>query len=470
MEFFADKIEQFKDKTALIESNGDKVTYADIVKTSDEFKAKTEGRALAFVLCTNTIGSIVGYLSFMRNRIVPTMLDAKIDAGLLSDLVNEYRPQYIYMPADHDMIEGYDDTADFYGYKLTTRREKSGYELYPDLALLLTTSGSTGSPKFVRQSYANIQANTESIDEYLHIDENEKPITTLPMYYTYGLSVIQSHVNRGATILVTEDTVVNAAFWKFFKQEGATSIAGVPYTYEMLKKLRFMRMDLPTLKTMTQAGGKLPYDLHKEFGEYALSKGINMVVMYGQCEATARMAYLAPDKVIEKCGSIGVAIPGGRFEIRDVDGNPITEPEKDGELVYHGPNVTLGYALKAEDLAKGDERGGALQTGDVAKFDKDGFYYITGRLKRFLKIYGSRVNLDEIDQLIIKQFPGIECASTGTDNHLITYITDESLVDQVRDFIPEKTHINRAAVEVRHIDEIPRNGSGKITYKSLPKE
>jgi acyl-coenzyme A synthetase/AMP-(fatty) acid ligase len=271
----------------------------------------------------------------------------------------------------------------------------------------------------------------------------------------------------GATILITDKSLMQKGFWNFFKDNGATSFGGVPYTYEILKKLRFMKMDLPSLRTMTQAGGKLTPELHEEFAEYAKETGRNFVVMYGQCEATARMAYLPADKAVEKKGSMGIAIPGGRFHLIDVNGEIITEPFVTGELVYEGANVTLGYAECGDDLAKGDERGGILQTGDMAQFDNDGYYYIVGRKRHFLKIYGNRVNLYEIDRMIKGAFDGMDCASTDMDDHMSVYITDESAADAVKNYVVSKTGLNPAAFQVVVIDAIPKNDAGKVLYKEL---
>ena len=305
--------------------------------------------------------------------------------------------------------------------------------------------------------------------DYLGLGESEKPITTLPMNYTYGLSIINSHLFVGATILVTDRGLMQKEFWTFFKKQGATSFGGVPYTYEMLDRLRFFKMDLPTLRYSTQAGGKLTPELHKKFAEYAQAKGVKFIVMYGQCEATARMGYLPADKSIEKYGSMGIAIPGGQFKLIDIDGNEIKEPLTTGELVYKGDNVTLGYAECGDDLKKGDERKGILQTGDMAQFDEEGFYYIVGRKKRFLKIYGNRVNLDEIDRMIKTKFDNIDCASTGVDDHMYIFVTDSSIAHDVKAFVVSKTGLNQAAFKTVVIDEIPKNDAGKTLYKELSK-
>ena len=258
-------------------------------------------------------------------------------------------------------------------------------------------------------------------------------------------------------------------FWNFFKEQCATSFGGVPYTYEMLERLRFFRMELPSLRYYTQAGGKLTPELHKKFAEHAREKNIKFIVMYGQCEATARMGYLPAEKSVEKCGSMGIAIPGGKFHLIDINGQDVTEAHVTGELVYEGANVTLGYAECGEDLIKGDERGGILQTGDMAQFDEDGYYYIVGRKKRFLKIYGNRVNLDEIDRLIKTHFDNIDCASTGVDDHMYLFVTDETIAGDVKGFVAAKTGLNPAAFQTIVIEEIPKNDAGKTLYKELTK-
>ena len=460
---------------AVVMDDGRAVSYAELKRMTDEWAVKVPPRSLVFLLVGNNIDSLVAYVACLNHGIVPLMLDAKIDGQLLQRFIDVYHPDFIWRPED-----------DGYVLKprsiLNTRKGEGSVPcdpsipwferkaLYPDLALLLTTSGSTGSPKLVRQSYKNIRANTASIVEYLKLDSTERPITTLPMNYTYGLSIINSHLAAGATILLTEKSIMQREFWNFFVEQGATSFGGVPYTYEMLDKLMFFRRKLPSLRTMTQAGGKILPDLHRKFAEYAQREGKNFVVMYGQCEATARMSYLPPERALDKVGSMGIAIPGGKFAIVDDNGNAITEPETTGELVYEGANVTLGYAECADDLAKGDERSGRLVTGDMAKRDADGFYYIVGRKRRFLKIFGNRVNLDETERLIKSTFPDIDCACGGVDDKMKIYVAGSNGSGNlwaIRDFVAEKTHLNFAAFDVMSISEIPKNASGKTLYSEL---
>lgn len=459
---------QFGDRTAFSDDKGQRITYAELGAVSERTGQKMSGRSLAFCLCENSVGSVIGYISCLEHGIVPLLIDRKINDELLKHLIELYQPAYLYFPAD--MKEKFSDCLvlnEEYRYVLARTGFPEAIELYEELGLLLTTSGSTGSPKLVRQSYTNIQSNAESIASYLELDDSERPVSTLPMNYTYGLSVINSHMQVGAEVLLTDATMMMKAFWDYMKKERATSIAGVPFTYEILKRARFFKMDLPDLRYMTQAGGKLSPELHKEFAEWAIEHNKKFIVMYGQTEATARMSYLPAGKSLEKYGSMGIAIPGGRFSLIDVNGDEISQPEVTGELVYEGPNVTLGYAECREDLAKGDERNGRLETGDMAKVDKDGFYYIVGRKKRFLKIFGNRVNLDETDRLVKRRFEGMDCASTGVDDRMKTFITDKNCIDKVRQYLSDTMHLSESAFEVRYVPEIPKNEAGKTIYTKL---
>lgn len=460
---------KFSNNVAVITESGGRVSYSALADYCSSLTRHIPRRCLVFNLCRNELGSLVGYVAFLNAKIVPLMLKADLDENLLRELIKAYKPDYLSVPSE--MAGKIADCKIVYenlGYALLKTAFNSVYSLNDDLALLLTTSGSTGSPKLVRQSYKNIESNTTSIVEYLSLDESERTITTLPMNYTYGLSIINTHLAVGASIVLTDKALMQKEFWQQLKEYEATSFGGVPYTYEMLNRLRFERMDLPALRSITQAGGKLSPALHEKFAKWAAEKNKKFIVMYGQTEATARMSYLPAEKSLEKSGSIGVAIPGGKFSLIADDGCEITAPETAGELVYYGDNVTMGYAECGEDLIKGDERNGRLETGDVAKFDKDSFFYIVGRKKRFLKIFGNRVNLDETERLLKAEFAYSDFACGGVDDKMSVFLTNESLKDAVLAFLVNTLKLHASAFKVCPIDAIPRNESGKVLYNDLP--
>ena len=316
----------------------------------------------------------------------------------------------------------------------------------------------------MKLTYANIFSNAKAIAKYLNINQRSKPITTLPLHYSFGLSIINSHLIKGSTILLTNDSILKKQFWTFLKDKKATSFSGVPYTFVILKKIKFFNKNLPFLKTITQAGGKLNTNLQLEFANYCNKFGKTFIVMYGQTEASPRMSYLPKDKVINKLGSIGIPIPGGSFYLVD-NQKKIIKNNKKGELVYRGENVSMGYALSGEDLGKADENNNVLFTGDIARKDQDGFYYILGRKNRFIKLFGNRINLDEVESLLSEK--NINCACIGENDKMIVYVTNESSILRVSNEVTSLFKINKRLYDIRIIKNIPKNSSGKIIYSSL---
>ncbi len=463
---FYDDVGRHENAIALVTETGEKISYRELGQSADSLSSKLEGHGLAFLLVDNSKASVAGYLACLRSRTPAALLASGLHPDLLARLLQEYRPCHVWLPAGRasEVPNGVERASQDTHVLLATDANRP--VIHEDLALLMTTSGSTGSPKFVRQSHRNISANTDAISEYLEIGPQDRAISSLPMHYVFGLSVINSHLFRGASIVLTNKGPAEKGFWDLVRSEQATSFAGVPFTYEMLKRLRFGRMSLPSLKVLTQAGGKLDAASVAEFAELCESKSMRFFVMYGAAEATARMAYLPPSEAREKPSSIGVAIPGGEFWLEDETGVVIESSGVVGELCFRGDNVTMGYATCRGDLAKGDERGKVLRTGDMAKRDEQGYYFVVGRKSRFLKIFGNRVNLEELEQLIRKQ--GFDCACAGEDDHLCIYITKAGQQEVVMQFVQNLTKLHHSAYRVVVLDHIPRNESGKILYASLP--
>lgn len=459
-------LDKYRNKTAVTTEKGNKMTYAQLKEDAESIVAEMEPRKFTFCLCENTIGSFVGYVAFMTHNVPTVLLDASKDSRVIGSLIDHYKPTYIWKPKNNhiDIADLTDVILTYEDYELV-KTKFDGYEIHPDVLLCLTTSGTTGSPKFVKLTEDNLRSNAESIADYLKITEKERAITSLPMYYSFGMSVINSHLIKGATLLLTDKAVIQREFLTFLKEGKATSIAGVPYTYEMLRRLRFLKMDLPELKTMIQAGGKLNANIVKEYVNAAQASGKEFIVMYGQTEAAPRMSYLPFDKALEKYASIGIAIPGGKLSLRDVNDQEITTIDTDGELIYKGPNVCMGYAECIEDLAKGDENHGVLHTGDVARFDSDGYFYITGRMKRFVKVWGNRCNLDATEQLV--KAITTSCACVGVDDKITVFVTESGLDEKIKNYLIDKTGLNIRAFDVKVIDAIPTLPSGKLDYQTM---
>lgn len=453
---FLDLDKKDRSAVAVIDDSGAQLTYGEICDFSAEFGRQLPARSLVFLLAENRIGSLLGYTACLSDRIVPLILSAKTETGLYERLRDLYRPAYLWAP--EEMEFPYEPVFAAWGYKLL----KTGFDsapLYEDLAMLLPTSGSTGSPKLVRHSYRNIEANADNVRRLFGLTADERAMAILPMHYTMGLSVIASHLLAGATLLLSGRSLLDRGFWAMLKE--ATSFTGVPYSYELLMKMRLTRMDLPNLRIITQGGGKLTPEMFRALAEFARDKGKQFIATYGQSECTARMAYLPAELALEKTCSIGIAEPGGQLSIIDEAGVETFEGEATGEMVYRGENVTLGYANGPDDLLKGDENHGVRRTGDLARRDADGCYFIVGRLGRFLKIFGLRIGLDEVENLIRQEFKA-DCYCKGDDEKLIVLVTDPSLVERLPAFIEEKTHLFHKNIEIRTVSEILRNEAGKI--------
>lgn len=453
------------DTLAMIDNEGNRITYGKLTELVDTIGTQVEARSLIFNLCKNTVGSMIGYLGFVEHEAVPVTLSAKIDDKLLLTLLEIYTPAYIWLPVEEEHRFDFEKKFEMYGYTLL----KTGNETYPvndSLQLCMTTSGSTGSPKLVRYKKGNLEANAKNVAIAFGWTEEERAICDLGMQYTMGLNVINTHLYVGATVLLTTYNLLSPEFWDYIKKERGTNFTGVPFSYDIFFRLHFERMDLPDLHTLSQGGGKLTEKRFVQLAEYAQRNGKRFIASFGTTETSARMACLPPELALSKIGSIGRAIPEGELFLVDENGKILTEPVAEGEMCYKGPNVTMGYAVCREDLLKDDEFNGIYHTGDLARRDEDGCYYVTGRLSRFLKLLSYRVSLDQSERLIQQEF-NIECACSGTDHRMNIYIIDGSKKAEVLDFISEKTGLFKNLFKVFVVPEILRNESGKIRYKEM---
>lgn len=454
-----------EEMVALKDNEGNRLTYGELKKEINRFCPNMEKRAVVFLLCKNTVGAMVGYLSFVEHGIVPLLLSSKIDSDLLDELLRTYTPMYLWIPEEEVGRFYYESIYHCYGYHLLVTGNKI-YPIHDDLELLMTTSGSTGSPKLVRYKKGNLEANAKNVSIAFGWTSAERPICDLGMQYTMGLNVINTHLYVGATVLLTTYNLFRSEFWDYIRTEKATNFTGVPFSYDIFARLHFDRMDLPYLTTLSQGGGKLTDKRFMWLADYADKHNKRFLASFGTTETSARMSVLPAEFAKIKIGSIGKAVPEGELFLIDSEGNVLTEPIAEGEMCYKGPNVTMGYGICRDDLMKGDEWKGIYRTGDLARRDEDGYYYVTGRKSRFLKILSYRIGLDECEHLIQEQF-GIECACTGTDQRMDIYITDSGKVKDVQDFVCRKTGLFKNLFKIFVIDNIPRNDSGKIKYKDL---
>ena len=458
-------------RTALLDAaSGDGLTYGDLLVEADALgRILGRDRQLLLLLSRNDLFSVLAYATAHLEGHAIALVDGSRDAAIHAPIVEDYAPDWVLGPAGSGALlsaaaADVFDAMPFRGGELV-RMTPSSRGLHPDLAVLLSTSGTTGSRKFVRLSRRNVDSNADAIRTALGIGEDERPVTSLPFHYTFGLSVLTSHLAAGATIVVTGDSVVQSSLWDTVRTQACTSIAGVPYTYQMLERIGYRDMDLPSLRTMQQAGGALDRSLTRAYADHMVAKGGRLFVMYGQTEATARMAYVPPERLFTHIGSAGIPIPGGRIRIdrhtvERVDGRRV------GEVVYEGPNVMLGYATSRADLARGDDLGGVLRTGDLGYLDEDGFLYLVGRSKRIAKIFGLRVNLDEVERLLADHGPVAVVGGEDAIWAFCSFGTDGSL-DSLAADLAKRMRLHRSSLRLRHVDDLPRSAAGKVDYREV---
>jgi acyl-CoA synthetase (AMP-forming)/AMP-acid ligase II len=442
------RLAEHGDRVAVV-SGGGTTTYAELANRVDEAARRLGAtRRLVLLGMSTTLDALVAYLGALAGG-HPVVLAPATDERAIAGLVHTYDPDVVVHPSS--------DASTYHH-----RRDGSAHDLHPDLALLLSTSGSTGSPKLVRLSGGNVQANAEAIADYLDIRPTDRAVTTLPLHYCYGLSVLHSHLLRGAAIVLTEVSVVDACFWDLVREQGVTSFAGVPHTFDLLQRVGFARMHLPDLRYVTQAGGRLPPDRVRDWARVGRRQGWDLVVMYGQTEATARMAYLPPHLAEARPEAIGVPVPGGSLRVE-----PVAEHDEPGvgELVYSGPNVMLGYAETPEDLGHG-RTVQELRTGDLARLAPDGLYEVVGRRSRFLKLYGLRVDLGRLEERLAGEHR-LTASCVGDDDGITVAVEGRPDPERVREAVAASCAVPARVVQVLPVDLLPRLANGKPDLRAV---
>jgi long-chain acyl-CoA synthetase len=431
-------------RTALVDVRADRSwTYAELAADVLRRAAAIPSRRKSLVacLCRPDAQSAIAYLGAMAAEHAVMMLDGAADRDAIDRLLDLYQVEFLL---DGDGCE---------------RLHVSDGPIGDELAVLLSTSGSTGSPKYVRLSRHNVDANAAQIVQILDIDGDERAVQALPLHYSYGLSVLNSHLLAGASVVFPGASLVRPRFWEATRDHACTSLAGVPYTYTILTRVGFEDTALPDLRTLTQAGGRMEPETVLHFGRHMIERGGRLVVMYGQTEATARIAYVPPDRVLDKPDRVGVSVPGGRLSLAD-----------DGELLYEGPNVMLGYARRRADLAAGRVNRGRLATGDLASVDDEGFYSIVGRKRRMAKLSGQRVNLDELEILLMAHG---RVAALELSGRLVLVRAAGATTTSRRELsqhVGELIRIPTRFIRVLDVDRLPLTSTGKTDYGTLADE
>lgn len=452
--------QRMRSRVAIKDDLDRKITYGELWDNVEKLKQIVETRSFIFILCDNSLETLSFYFKTICLKAVPLLLSAEIDDLKLQYLVKIYNPEFIWTKGSRigltEICVLYDND-----YRLWKTKAKKKI-LNDELALILMTSGSTGNSKTVRISYHNLRDSIEASVNFFSLREDDRTITTLPMNFTYGLAILHMHWHIGALVLTTYNKVFNDKFWTFFEKEQVTNFAGVSFTYKLLKAGGFLKRKYPSLRFVSQAGDRMPEDLLKLFIE--AMPNVKFYKLYGQTEGTVFLCGLNCKNVNVPymLQSVGKPLGNWKVEIRNKDRSGI------GEIFILGDTVSMGYASTDEDLALGDINQGCLNTGDLGRLDENGNLFIQGRKSRFVKLMGTRVNLDDIEEAIRNAWPHIGCACKGEDDNLILYHTQDDInSEELRYFISKFVHINEKLISVKYKDEIPKTLSGKVNYGGL---
>lgn len=417
-------------------------------------------KQLVFLYCKNQVHSVGMYFSLLKGNFVVALLNEELTTNLKIELEEIYQP-CIIIDESRVEVEFYSiNTIKSNSHKIQLfkiNNNKKNVLIHPKIKLLLSTSGTTGSPKFVKLSEENIYENAISISSYLPIIDKDVTPLNLSIFYSYGLSVLHSNALNGGEIVCNTEDVLSKGFWSQFVEFGFTSIAGVPFVYEMLDRIGFRKKQYPTLRYLTQAGGNLNEKIKLRFLDYSLENKLEFFIMYGQTEASPRISFVPPANLKEKITSIGKPILNGKLSI----------DKETNELIYEGPNVFGGYAQNLQDLTNWEviEK---LYTGDLAIKDEDGFYFITGRMKRFIKIFGNRVNLDELESFFKRKLDGINVACVGVNDKNVIVFTDTDVnIEHLKKSVSQELKIHSSVIKHEIINEFPLTSNGKVNYKEL---
>lgn len=446
------------DKVALTDEYGRKVTYGQLKNDCGKVMTEIGSRNVLLVITDHTIETVRFYYAIMGSYNVPLLLDEKMNKEFIRNYYELYRPQYIWINKKlFSVLENIGETVYESESHIMVKTVFDQYDIYSELAILLTTSGSTGNPKTVRISRDNLISNAMATVDALNLQKNDKGILTLPMSYTYGMTICHMAFCTGATLLVTEKPIISREYEEFLVREQVTLLHGVPYVYEMFERIGFLDRLPDSLRAMTMGGGRAKEELHLKMNQIVQANNISFYALYGQTEGTCILTKLLDENIKNEPGCIGVACLGMKAYLSGED-----------ELVFEGSSVSLGYANGWEDLCKGDDNHGILFTGDIAKIDEQGQIYLCGRKKRFLKLLGKRISLDDIEKNLEDEL-NLGCVCAGNDSVIKVYIKNTSNIeiDELKKYIAHKYSISLSLVDINYIDEIPRSLQGKIDYGKL---
>jgi long-subunit acyl-CoA synthetase (AMP-forming) len=460
---------KYNKNTAIIDKEYSNLSYKQVLTETNEIKKEIKNRSLILIVSENSLGSLLAYIFCIINNHVGIIIDSKTTNLNILKIFKNYQPNYVFLSKKKKSIfkKICSEKYIFFDQSLMKNKINKKKKLNENLSLLLSTSGSMGSIKFVKLSRNNIKHNADSIISYLKINKKDSAITNLPISYSYMLSVINTHFEVGASIVISKYSLVEKKFWETLKNSKVTSFNGVPYTYEILTKIGIKNIKIETLRYLTHAGGKLEKDKLKEIIKFCKKNNLKFFSMYGQTEASPRISYLKPEFSERKIGSIGKGMPGNKIYIIDSSGKKILKPFVEGEIICEGKNVFMGYSENYNDLKKANEENYKLKTGDLGFFDKDGFFYITSRISKITKIFGHRIDIGTLENLMSQK--GYKIACLSNDKKIFIFIEKKYNKKNLINAISKITNLDIGSFELIKLKYLPRTSNNKISYNELKK-
>ena len=446
------------------------LTHADLRQTIARAPFPRSPKSLVWLLAPNSVSAVVGYLAALAAGHAVCPLDPGLDFERLAELARRFEPELVLTPAAvsrppvPDLVAAPSPVAGLALWRRPATLPVPG-PIHPELALLLATSGSTGNPRFAALSGAAMAANTAAIIQVLGLGPGDRALAHLPWWYSYGLSVLHSHLAAGGSVVITARDFLDEELWRLARTTGVTALAGVPFHWESLLRLDLARLKVPTLRLFTQAGGRLAPDRVRRAAEMCRHQGGRFHVMYGQTEAAPRITTLPAGEAATRPDAVGPALPGGRLEIL-TEAGPTTEPGVVGEVIYYGPNVMMGYASGRVDLAAGDRLGGRLATGDLGRLAADGTLVLTGRRRPFAKVLGLRLDLADVEAAAESLAP-VVAVQEGERLVLVTTEGDPEMLRRVRAAVATATGLHPGALVCRVVADFPRLPNGKIDRRGV---
>lgn len=454
------------DRPALIEADGARIDHGTLRAAIDRAMRDLPAgsKALVLVRPRPVAASVVAILAVLAAGHALMLLDPGLPEDRFAGFLDRVRPSLVL--DDGPLPPPWTPAAPVAGLAAWTPGGGNATAApHPDLALVLPTSGTTGDPRLVRLSGAALAANVEAVVAATGIRPDDLAAAHLPLAYAFGLSVVLTHLAAGAAVLLPGDGMPAPGFWAALRAASATTLPGVPFHVETLARLGGPdRLDLPALRTVLQAGGRAAPAALARLHAAMDARGGRLLVMYGQTEAGPRMAVLPHEAFPDRPGSVGWALPGGRFAIVGPDGAPLP-PGTAGDIVYEGPNVMMGHAERAADLARGDAAGGRLATGDLGVLDDAGALTLTGRAGRFAKVAGLRIALDRVEEMAAAVAPALAAERDG--RLLVAVEGDAAAAAAVRALLATALSLSPAVVETRAVAALPRLASGKPDRRAL---